>query len=188
MFDPLARLKGYFSDMKARGDNTHICLTTLSPDGFPNSRFVDLKGITDSTLLFGTDQRSIKAQEFFAVNRVSACLWWETIGIQARVKGSVRRGSDESSDRTFAERNRVAKAIAALSIQSQELKGEHALRAGISEYLSDTGRTIERPRNWFVFEILPKEIEILEFKEDRFHVRTLYRPADNGWLTTNLNP
>jgi len=186
--NPLERLNRYFSDMKARGDNTHICLTTLSPDGFPNSRFVDLKGITDWSLLFGTDQRSIKAQEFFAVNRVSGCLWWEAIGIQVRIKGSIRRASDELSDTIFADRNRVAKAIATLSIQSQELKSEETMKAAISEYLSDPRRHIERPPTWFVFEILPKEIEILEFKEDRFHVRTHFRSANNEWLMTKLSP
>jgi len=186
--NPLELLNRYFSEMKSRGCNTHVCLATLSPDGFPNSRFVDLKGVTKRSLLFGTDQRSTKAQEFFAVNRVSACLWWEVIGIQARIKGSIRRASDELSDTIFADRNRVAKVIATLSIQSQELKSEETMKAAISECLSDPRRPIERPPTWFVFEILPKEIEILEFKEDRFHVRTHFRSANNEWLMTKLSP
>ena len=186
--DPLEIASNYFQEMKSVGGSTHFCLSTLSPEGFPNSRFLDLKGIDQGGFSFGTDMRSTKAREFLSHSRVAACLWWEAIGIQIRIQGEVIRTDLETTEGAFAERNPTAKATSALSQQSQGLQDPEDLKRRILEMVQERKGNIPRPPTWWLWRILPAQIEFLEFREDRIHVRTRYEREGDTWVPRRLSP
>jgi pyridoxamine 5'-phosphate oxidase len=174
--------------MKSLGKNCHFCLSTISENGFPNSRFVDLKSIDEESLHFGTDSRSKKSVEFSSINKIAACAWWEPVGIQIRLRGTISRATLEISETAFQSRNLLAKATTRLSHQSQSLTDPEELRTRILEYARNSSGTIDRPETWWIWAIRPFELEILEFTEDRIHKRTLYEKNGEEWIYRRLNP
>lgn len=186
--DPIAQVAALFDQMKSRGLLAPMCLSTLDSRGLPNSRFVDLKDVADGRLFFGTDERSAKAREFGATPEVSLCAWWETIPVQIRVIGRVERASASVSDRVFASRNPTAQAVASVSVQSTELADYGGLQTRVAELVSRSNGGIPRPPTWWVYAVVPHEIEILRFSDDRVHRRTHFRLVNDGWTSRELSP
>ena len=186
--EPFAAIQEYLTKSIEEQGNAPMCLSTINENGFPNSRFVDLKSVIDNELLFGTDSRSTKAQEFIKINRVSACIWNKNQAIQIRIIGTIKVADENISDKIFETRNETAKAIANVSIQSQELNNMKELELQIAEFVEYSKGKMKRPNTWWIYRIIPKEIEILKFLENRIHLRTLYWNKDNIWQSKLLNP
>ena len=186
--NPVEIASNYFQEMKSLGRNTHFCLSTLSSEGFPNNRFLDLKKIDHGGFYFGTDMRSTKAREFLSHNKVAACLWWEAIGIQIRIRGEVFRTDLETTNAAFAERNPTAQATSALSEQSQSLRDPDELKRRVLELVDESQGQVPRPATWWLWGIWPAEVEILEFTEDRIHARTRYEKEGETWVSRRLSP
>jgi len=186
--NPIDQIATLLDQMKSQGRLAPVCLGTVGAGGFPYSRFVDLKEVSEGRLWFGTDERSAKAQEFLANPEVSLCAWWETIPVQVRVVGRVERATAALSDRVFASRNPTAQAVASVSVQSAVLTDPPALKTRIAAFLANQTGQIARPRTWWVFGVVPQEIEILRFSDDRVHRRTHHRLESDKWLPRELSP
>ena len=186
--NPIDEISDLLGQLKSRNQLAPICLSTIGKSGGPNSRFVDLKEVSEGRLYFGTDERSTKAQEFLANSKVSICAWWESIQVQVRVMGKIEKASESLSGHIFLSRNQTAKAIATVSCQSEELTDFEGLRSKISKFLDTVGSTIDRPATWWVYGIVPTEIEFLRFSEDRIHRRKQYRLDGDSWLERELSP
>jgi pyridoxamine 5'-phosphate oxidase len=115
-------------------------------------------------------------------------MWWDSLGVQIRVKGTVSRGSSELSDKIFSARNNTAQALATLSIQSEQLERPDELKDKVIELATSSPDGLTRPQTWWVYEIYPKEIEMLRFMEDRLHLRSRYSQSDGGWSRMELSP
>ncbi len=50
------------------------------------------------------------------------------------------------------------------------------------------GKAITRPENWGGYFIEPIRIEFMEFKQTRFHHRTLYESTEKQWTVKQLQP
>ena len=186
--EPFEAIQEYLTKSIVEQGNAPMCLSTLNKHGFPNSRFVDLKSVINNELLFGTDSRSTKAQEFEKTNQVSACIWNKNQAIQIRIIGTIKVADENISDQIFETRNETAKAIANVSIQSQELNNINELELKIEKFIEYSNGKMKRPSTWWIYRIIPKEIEILKFLESRIHLRTLYWNKDNVWQSKLLNP
>lgn len=186
--DPIEQVSALYDQMRSRGLLAPVCLSTIGPRAVPNSRFVDLKGVSEGRLYFGTDERSAKAREFGATPEVSLCAWWETIPGQIRVIGRVERASASVSDRVFASRNPTAQAVASVSVQSTELADYGGLQTRVAELVSRSNGGIPRPPTWWVYAVVPHEIEILRFSDDRVYQRTHFRLVNDGWTSRELSP
>src|SRR6185369_15534078 len=186
--NPTDQISDLLGELKRQNQLAPMCLSTVSEGGGPNSRFVDLKAVSGDCLYFGTDERSTKAKEFFSNPKASICAWWESVQVQVRAMGKIEQASDSLSDQIFSGRNPSAKAIAALSCQSEEVDDFEGLRSKISELLERSGQEIDRPITWHVYGIVPTEIEILRFSEDRIHKRIQYRLDGKSWLVKQLSP
>jgi len=186
--NPLETIRDYYDRQRSQAPTAPFCLSTISADGFPNSRFVDLKGVTDDGLFFGTDERSVKAREFGKNNLVSACLWWEPLAVQIRVQGTVEKAGATLADKVFATRNPTAQAIASVSIQSQVLVDEDGLKRQVKALVSSSQGVIGRPPSWWVYQIVPSTVEILSFSDDRIHLRTRFERSNGAWISKRLSP
>jgi pyridoxamine 5'-phosphate oxidase len=186
--NPVNQIAGLLGELRSQNLLAPMCLSTIGFGGTPNSRFVDLKEVSNGRLFFGTDNRSTKAKEFTAIPGVSICGWWEPVQTQVRVIGNIEMAPESLSDSIFEARNRTAKAITSISRQSELLTDPKEMRERISEFLERSGPTIERPSTWSVFGIVPSEIEILTFSEDRMHRRTQYISNGISWSERELSP
>lgn len=186
--NPIEQISDLLGQLKLQNQLAPMCLSTISEAGGPNSRFVDLKEVSSGRLYFGTDERSTKAKEFFANPKVSICAWWESVHVQVRVVGEIEQAPDSIGDQVFSGRNASAKAIAVISCQSEELADFEELRSKISKFLERSGKEVDRPLTWHVYGIVPTEIEILRFSEDRIHKRTRYTYDNSSWLERQLSP
>jgi pyridoxamine 5'-phosphate oxidase len=186
--NPVGEISRFLDELKSKGLLAPVCLSTVGFDETPNSRFVDLKEILDGTLLFGTDERSVKAREFETNPAVALSGWWDPIQTQIRVRGTIARAPTAISDRIFAQRGQSAKALASVSVQSSELSDREAFRTDLTSFLREHHGVIPRPESWHVYAVIPYEIEILSFSEDRVHHRTRFTKNANGWTATDLYP
>ncbi len=184
--DPVEQIRVLLAELKSRNLLAPVCLGTVDAAGASNGRFVDLKEVRDGRLLFGTDSRSVKAQEFDN-NAVSLTAWWEPLQVQVRVRGTAVMADAGISDRVFADRSRSAQALAALSYQSAPLPDVEEFKRAVLA-LTGEERAIKRPAWWNVYGIVPATIEILRFSEDRIHVRTRYTMREDLWEPARLSP
>ena len=105
-----------------------VCVSTIGRDGFPNSRFVDLKEADTRGLVFCTYLDSPKGQDISLNSKAGLTVWWDHIGIQARFQGSCVQISDEEADRHWKSRPWEAQLTSVTFHQSQPLHDPSALQ------------------------------------------------------------
>ena len=97
-----------------------MCLSTVSKDGFPNSRVVLLKEL-DEGFVFFTNYESAKGKDLESNPKASLTFFWAEIERQVRVVGTVSKVSTEESDAYFLSRPYGSQLGAWASPQSQEI-------------------------------------------------------------------
>ncbi len=165
-----------------------VCLSTISNNGFPNSRFLDLKEVTKKGLIFCSSFDSTKAKEIENNSSVSLTSWWEHINLQIRVIG-VASKLEKQSDFYWEKRTLSAKLATIVSNQSSILNPNINLLENLTELQKqNTECKLNRPINWGAYIIEPFEIEFLNFEENRLHTRMRFRRIDNEWTNEILQP
>lgn len=166
-----------------------VCVSTIGEAGYPNSRFVDLKAADESGLVFCTYLDSAKGRDIARNPRVSLTAWWDHIGIQARFQGDCERISDCEADTHWSSRTRDAQLTTMTFRQSEPLDDPASMQERLSAArFAHRDKDIRRPPTWGGFRLLPVFIELLEFREDRLHVRTCYSKDGQVWRVSHLQP
>ncbi len=189
--DPLAQFQRWYRDAEAAGIRMPqaMALATASDDGAPSARMVLLKGIEDGEFIFYTGYVSRKAGELAANPRGALLFYWDPLGRQVRVEGTVRRVSAEESDAYFATRPRGAQLAAAASQQSAVLSNRDELDARVAELdQRHAGGEVPRPEHWGGYRLAPDVYELWQHREDRAHDRLRYRRDGGGWILERLSP
>lgn len=168
---------------------TACCLSTIGLDGYPNARFVSLKGIVGNNFIITGTLRSRKGLEIHETNKVALTFWWAETERQIRVQGDATAISTALADRYFAERNRDSQIVSIVSHQGQVLHDSEELHQRYHEIEANSAhQPLARPDHWGGYSIEPIRIEFLEFSTSRFHNRTLYQLTNGQWATTDLQP
>lgn len=166
-----------------------VCVSTINEDGFPESRFVDLKAVSESGLVFCTYLDSNKGNDIRRNPKVSLTVWWDHIGIQIRAVGVAQQISEEVASKYWQTRSRNAQLTTMSFNQSKALSSESELIAKFDQIKEEMeGNTVPKPKNWGGYTIKPLSIEFLTFKESRLHLRELYKNTDGQWNKTLLQP
>lgn len=190
--DPIERFRAVFAEAKKKVtlDPTAMVLSTCTRDGYPSSRVVLLKDITQEGFVFYTNYHSRKSRELSENPRASICLYWPEIEQQVRVEGTVIQTSMRDSDEYFATRPRVSQLGAWASDQSQPLRSRQVLQDRVQELEKKfADQEVPRPSFWGGFILRPRAIEFWINGEFRLHDRFLYTLGDHGeWYMQRLNP
>src|SRR6266550_9496558 len=119
--DPLRQFETWFDAAREAGVRAPeaMALATAAPDGAPSARMVLLKGADERGFVFFTGYGSRKGGELDANPRGALLFYWDPLGRQVRVEGSVERVSPEESDTYFATRPRGAQLAATASRQGR---------------------------------------------------------------------
>jgi pyridoxamine 5'-phosphate oxidase len=165
------------------------CLSTNGLDGYPNTRFVDLKEVNDEGFVITTSLRSRKALEIAESSKVSLTFWWAHRERQVRIQGDAQPVAIADADVYFSERHRTAQLISVVSKQGLPIENiETLLQEFQNMDKAFAGTTVPRPDDWGGFLIIPIRIEFMQFRANRFHERTLFTKQKQGWTKQLLQP
>jgi pyridoxamine 5'-phosphate oxidase len=190
--DPVAQFRVWFAAAAEAGLRMPeaAAVATASNDGAPSVRMVLVKQADHRGFVFYTNYESRKAREL-AVNPFAALLfYWDPLGRQVRIEGTVQRTTAEESAAYIRSRARGSQLSALSSPQSRPVESRAALEARVAE-LTDryADADLPQPEAWGGFRLNPQTFEFWQNRDDRLHDRLLYRrrPA-GGWAIERLAP
>jgi pyridoxamine 5'-phosphate oxidase len=188
MSDPLATFHEWFEEARSAGVAMPetMTLATAAADGRPSARMLLLKGADERGFAFFTGYDSRKGRELAENPRAALVFYWQQLGRQVRVEGTVRRLSPEESDAYWATRPPRSRAAAAASRQSEPVESREALEAEFQAQLALD--EVPRPERWGGYLLEPDAIELWQHRDDRLHDRLRFTRAREGWLAERLSP
>ena len=187
---PTAWLKRWLDEAKAAGQINHtaMALSTLSASGAPRVRFVLCKGITDTGIQFFTNLESDKALEIAGDQRVAVAFYWQAVGRQVRIEGTLTPLDDATADAYFATRSRMSQIGAWASAQSRPIPTREDLLAAADEVEARFPEAVPRPPNWSGFHLHAEHWEFWVDQPGRIHDRWVLREGGSGWKIWRLQP
>ena len=189
--DPLIQFRRWYDEAAAAGVRAPeaMALATSTSDGAPSLRMVLLKGADERGFAFYTGYVSRKASELDSNPRAALLFYWDPLGRQVRIEGTVERVAENESDAYFATRPRGAQLAATASKQSSVLANRDEIDSRVAELDHDyTAREVPRPEHWGGYRLVPDIYEFWQHREDRLHDRLRYRRADGSWAIERLSP
>lgn len=166
------------------------CLSTLSEDGYPDSRIVLIKSVHDDAFVFFTNSLSKKGTQLNYHPKASLTLFWEELGKQIRIQGTISFASEKDSDEYFATRPRESQLGAWASLQSQPLESREVLESRLHEFEKQfEGKPVTRPPHWKGYRLIPTCIEFWIEGRFRLHDRFIYTLNNEGlWVINRAYP
>jgi pyridoxamine 5'-phosphate oxidase len=192
--DPFGQFDAWFQEAREAGVRLPeaAALATATTAGRPSVRMVLVKewGPTrPGGLVFYSNYESRKGQELSANPQAALLFYWDPLGRQVRIEGSVSRLSAEESAAYVRSRPRGSQLSALASAQSGPLESREALEQRVAEIAaSHEGAELPIPENWGGFRLEPETLEFWQHREDRLHDRLRYRRAGGGWEIERLAP
>ena len=194
--DPVPLVSSWLAEIVASGrlkNPNAMALATSDRAGAPSVRMVLLKEIAPAGYaVFFTNYQSRKGAELDENPRAAAVLYWEPLGRQVRVEGTVEKITDALSDAYFHARARGSQIAAWASRQSRA--ADAGEREDLDRRWAETeehfeGREVKRPPHWGGYRIKPDAIEFWESRPNRLHDRVRFEATTDGeWRVTRLDP
>jgi pyridoxamine 5'-phosphate oxidase len=189
--DPIRQFDAWHAEARDAGiPLAEACaVASVSAGGQPSARMVLLKETDARGFVFATNYESRKGRELDASRRAALLFYWQPLGRQVRVEGTVERVTPEESDAIFLARPRASRISALASRQSEPLADRGELEARVGELEREwEGREVERPDFWGGYRVVPDVVEVWEHDDDRLHHRFVYRRSGDGWEIEGLQP
>ena len=189
--DPLQQFR-YWMEEAIQAEALEVnamCLSTISKDGFPNSRIVLLKEL-DEGFVFFTNYESSKGKELAASPKASLTFFWPEIERQVRVVGTIGKISEKESDTYFFSRPISSQIGAWASPQSQEIPDRTVIEDSQKRLEEEFKlNPIQRPAHWGGYRLIPHRIEFWQGRPSRLHDRISYElEGGTNWKKVRLAP
>jgi pyridoxamine 5'-phosphate oxidase len=189
--DPIDQFKIWFEEAlnaKVMEANA-MTLSTVRPDGLPNSRIVLLKGV-DEGFVFFTNYNSTKGTELNEHPFAALTFFWPELERQVRLIGKVSKISAEESDEYFFSRPFSSQIGAWVSPQSKPIPNRQFLEENENKLRNELDQSsMKRPENWGGYRLNAMEVEFWQGRPSRLHDRILYtQEVSNSWKIQRLAP
>ena len=152
-----------------------------------DSRYVNLKFISNDEFIFFSNYGSPKASSFNSHSQIAALIYWPSINVQIRMKAKIKKTSNEFNQKYFFDRSEEKNALAISSNQSKPINSYNQVKENYNKSLKNNDLK-ECPEYWGGFSFSPYEIEFWEGNEFRLNKRNLYRKDNTTWNHFILEP
>jgi len=188
--DPIGLFNDWLAEARAAAVQLPEAMTLATADasGRPSARMLLLKGADERGFAFFTGYESRKGRELEENPHAAIVVYWNPLGRQVRVEGTVRRLPVEESDEYWATRPARSRAAAAASRQSEPLASLESLEAEAERLLAEHGGEVPRPERWGGYLLEPDAIELWQHRDDRLHDRIRFTREGGSWRAERLAP
>lgn len=166
-----------------------MVLSTVDGGGHPDARVLVLKDVTEDGWWFASSSAGPKGAQLANNPWAALTFYWPGVGRQVRVRGEVRRGTQEDSARDFLGRAVGGRAEALVGRQSQHL----AHRAELATALRVAEERVSANPNlvagdWTRYVLRAREVQFFQGDHGREHVRVRYQVNNGTWSHSLLWP
>lgn len=191
--NPIDLFNRWFNEVEDFGGVDEVNAMTVSTfgiDGFPKSRVVLLKKLTNEGFIFYTNYNSEKGRAIEKNANICLSFYWHSLERQVIIKGTAEKTSENISDDYFESRPNGSKLGAIVSNQSEIIPSRTVLEDNLKQLEKDfEGKEILRPKFWGGFLVRPVEIEFWQGRPNRLHDRIRYQvQEDFSWKIDRLSP
>ena len=152
-----------------------------------NSRYVNLKFISNDEFIFFSNYGSPKASSFNSHSQIAALIYWPSINTQIRIKAKIKKTSNKYNQKYFLNRLKKKNALAISSNQSKPIDTYNQVKENYNKSLKNDDLK-KCPKYWGGYSFKPYEIEFWEGNEFRLNKRNLYRKNNSTWNHFILEP
>ena len=152
-----------------------------------DSRYVNLKFITNDEFIFFSNYNSLKANSFIFHNQIAALIYWSSINTQIRIKAKIKKTSNKLNQKYFSERSIEKNALAISSKQSKPIESYNQVQENYNKSLKND-ELKKCPHYWGGFSFTPYYFEFWEGNESRINKREVFENIENVWKKSFLQP
>jgi pyridoxamine 5'-phosphate oxidase len=152
-----------------------------------DSRYVNLKFISNDEFIFFSNYNSPKASSFNSHNQIAALVYWPSINVQIRMKAHIKKTSKEFNQKYFFDRSEEKNALAISSNQSKPIDSYDQVKENYNKSLKNDDLK-KCPEYWGGYSFTPYYFEFWEGHESRINKREVFNKIDGSWEHLYLQP
>ena len=152
-----------------------------------DSRYVNLKFISNDEFIFFSNYDSPKASSFISHDQIAVLVYWPSINVQIRMKAKIRKTSNEFNQKYFVDRSEEKNALAISSNQSKPIDSYSQVKENYNKSLKNDDLK-KCPEFWGGYSFTPYYFEFWEGHESRLNKREAYEKSDDSWKHLILQP
>ena len=152
-----------------------------------DSRFVNLKFISNDEFIFFSNYNSSKALSFNSNNQIAALVYWASINVQIRIKAKIQKTPSEYNQKYFFDRSEEKNAVAISSNQSKPINSYNQVIENYKKSLANDNLK-KCPEYWGGYSFTPYYFEFWEGHESRINKREIFNIIDGLWKQSYLQP
>ena len=152
-----------------------------------DSRYVNLKFVTNDEFIFFSNYDSPKASSFNSHSQIAALIYWPNINIQIRMKAKIKKTSNKYNQKYFFDRSKEKNALAISSNQSKPIDSYSQVKENYNKSLKNDDLK-KCPEFWGGYSFTPYYFEFWKGNELRLNKREVFEKNDDIWKHFILQP
>jgi len=152
-----------------------------------DSRYVNLKFISNDEFVFFSNYDSPKAKQFKTHKQITAVFFWDSINVQIRMKAKIKKTSNDFNQNYFFDRSEKKNALAISSNQSKPIDSYNQVKENYNKSLKNDDLK-KCPEFWGGYSFTPYYFEFWEGHESRLNKREAYEKSNDSWKYLILQP
>ena len=152
-----------------------------------DSRYVNLKFISNDEFIFFSNYDSPKAFSFTSHDQIAGLIYWPSINVQIRMKAKIKKTSNEYNQKYFFDRLEEKNALAISSNQSKPINSYDQVKENYNKSLKNDDLK-KCPEFWGGYSFTPYYFEFWKGHESRLNKREVYKKNDDSWKHIILQP
>jgi pyridoxamine 5'-phosphate oxidase len=177
-------------DLKTTEEVNAMTIATIGLDGFPKSRVVLLKNVSENGFVFYTNYDSEKGKAIMKNPKVCLSFFWQNMERQVIIKGNTEKVTEEMATQYFNSRPVGSQLGAVVSHQSEIIPNRNFLEENLKKLEQEfENKLIPKPEFWGGYIVKPISVEFWQGRPNRLHDRIRYELQEkSNWKMDRLSP